>query len=329
MSLLEIEDLKILFASGGTFIPAVEGLDMRIGEFESVALVGESGCGKTVTGYSMMGLLNSPPAFIRAKKFRYQGGGENVDILEAGETELRRLRGRGISMVFQEPSNALNPVITAGRQLSEVFLMQGLKPRQAAEAAVELMRSAGISAPEHRYGQYPHELSGGMKQRLLIAMATACCPKLLIADEPTTALDLTIQAQILHLIRELQQKNRMAMLLITHDLGVVAHSASRVYVMYCGKIVEHGPVRDILDKPLHPYTQGLIWAASFITGKKEPFRQIPLSVPHPSAKPRGCYFHPRCEKAGDICRKEAPPLVRTAAGRELRCWLYSGGPGNP
>jgi oligopeptide/dipeptide ABC transporter ATP-binding protein len=173
-----------------------------------------------------------------------------------------------------------------------------------------------------------------MKQRILIAIATACRPKLLIADEPTTALDVTIQAQILHLIKNLQGKNRMAMLLITHDLGVVAHSASRVYVMYCGKIVEHGPVRDVLDNPLHPYTQGLVravspWAVSPINGTKKQFRQIPLSVPHPSAKPRGCYFHPRCEKARDTCRNEMPPLMRVTEGREVRCWLCGGGPGDP
>jgi oligopeptide/dipeptide ABC transporter ATP-binding protein len=325
LSLLEIEQLKILFASPGGFIRAVEGIDIRIEEFESVALVGESGCGKSVTGFSVMRLLQEPPAIVRADKLLYNGGerGE-TDILKLSETGMQGLRGHDISMVFQEPASALNPVMTVGSQLDEVFIRQGIKGKTAAAASVELLKSVGISAPERRYKQYPHELSGGMKQRVLIAMATACRPKLLIADEPTTALDVTIQAQILNLIKELREKNRMALLLITHDLGVVAHNASRVYVMYCGKIVEHGAVRDVLLNPLHPYTQGLIWAVPRVSGEKERFKQIPLSVPHPAQKPAGCYFHPRCDRACDICRRHMPPLVKQKDGREVRCWMCKG-----
>jgi len=322
MSLLEIKGLKIVFASGGKPIRAVENIDLRIEEGESVALVGESGCGKSVTGFSVMRLLKSPPATVRADKILFDAGeGHPFDILNAGEKAMQALRGDRIGMIFQEPSSALNPVMSVGRQIDEVFMRhRGVKQKDAAPMTIDIMRGVGISAPERRYKQFPHEMSGGMKQRILIAMAVACRPRLLIADEPTTALDVTIQAQILALLHELIDRNRTAMLLITHDLGVVASSASRVYVMYCGKIVEHGATTDVLNKPLHPYTKGLLRAVPRLSEKKERYEPIPLSVPHPAQKPEGCYFHPRCPEVCEACRRYMPPLIKTADGREVRCW---------
>jgi oligopeptide/dipeptide ABC transporter ATP-binding protein len=322
MSLLEVEQLKIMFASPGGLIRAVENVDLTIGESESVALVGESGCGKSVTGLSIMKLLRTPPAIVAADKMLFAGQKRPVDLTRAAEREMQDLRGDEIGMIFQEPSGALNPVVTVGKQVDEAFIRhRALSPKQAAAATKALLAEVGISAPERRYSQYPHELSGGMKQRVVIAIATACRPKLLIADEPTTALDVTIQAQILELLAALRDGYKPAMLLITHDLGVVARSASRVYVMYCGKIVEHGATRDVLKNPLHPYTKGLIRAVPRLNGRKERFEQIPLSVPHPSAKPSGCYFHPRCALACGVCRKFMPPLTKADGGRGVRCWL--------
>ncbi|GHU98214.1 dipeptide/oligopeptide/nickel ABC transporter ATP-binding protein [Clostridia bacterium] len=309
-----------MFAGGGgKLLRAVENADLSIEAGESVALVGESGCGKSVTGFSIMRLLKTPPAIVRADRLTFDG----ADILTLPEPDMQAIRGRDIGMIFQEPSSALNPVMTVGKQVDEVFLRhRGLKQKEAREATVALFRDIGISAPERRYHQYPHELSGGMKQRILIATATACRPKLLIADEPTTALDVTIQAQILELLRELREKNKMSMLLITHDLGVVAHNAERVHVMYCGKIVETGRTAEVLTDPLHPYTKGLLRAVPRLGEKRDRFEQIPLSVPHPSAKPEGCYFHPRCSEACEACKKHMPPLMPVGkdGARAVRCW---------
>ena len=322
MSLLEISQLKIMFATKRGFIRAVEGIDLRIEEGESVALVGESGCGKSVTGYSIMRLLKSPPASVKADKMLFELSDGNVfDIQNATESAMQELRGNRIGMIFQEPSSALNPVMTVGKQVDEVFMRhRGIKADEATPLTIEMMKKVGISAPERRYKQYPHEMSGGMKQRILIAMALACRPRLLIADEPTTALDVTVQAQILDLLHDLIQSDRTAMLLITHDLGVVASSASRVYVMYCGKIVEHGLTADVLQNPLHPYTKGLLNAVPRMSEKKERYVPIPLSVPHPTQKPKGCFFHPRCSEVCDACRQHMPPLVKISDSREVRCW---------
>ena len=330
MRLLNVEKLKIGFVSPGGLIRAVEGIDLQINRGESVALVGESGCGKSVTAFSLMRLLNAPPAIIKADKIELfehgdepcEHGDDPCNLLNLSESQMQHIRANHMGMIFQDPSSSLNPVMTVGQQIDEVFARhRGAKQNQAKEMTLQMMKSVKIPGYERRYKQYPHELSGGMKQRILIAMALACKPQLLIADEPTTALDVTVQAQIMSLIKEMTVEYNTAMLLITHDLGVAAASTDRVYVMYSGKIVEHGSTQQILHQPMHPYTQGLIEALPKLDGKKERFTPIPLSVPHPSKKPSGCYFHPRCKSCmGDVCKTHMPPLVDVGEGRQVRCW---------
>lgn len=269
-----------------------------------------------------MKLHTTPPAYITADRFLFVShDGTEHDILKKTEEQMLKLRAEEMAMIFQDPSTFLNPVMTVGEQLDEVFVYHmNMKPKQARVKSIEMMRKVGIPDPEMRATQYPHELSGGLKQRILIAMATSLSPRLLIADEPTTALDVTIQAQILGLISERCAKEKMSLLMITHDLGVVREMADRVYVMYCGKIVEQGTVEEILRKPQHPYTKALIDTVPKLGDKVERFVQIPHNVPHPMNKPDGCYFSNRCAYCTELCKKKQPPLFDRGNGRKTRCY---------
>ena len=322
MSVLDIKNLKIVFRTEEGFVRAVEGVDIVINEGERVAIVGESGCGKSVTSLSIMGLLTTPPAYVTADRFRFTDrDGNEHDLLTKTENEMLALRAEEMAMIFQDPSTFLNPVMTIGEQLDEVFIYHmNLKPKEARVHSIEMMKKVGIPDPEMRAAQYPHELSGGLKQRILIAMATSLSPRLLIADEPTTALDVTIQAQILRLISERCENEKMALLMITHDLGVVREMADRVYVMYCGKIVEEGTLEEILKNPQHPYTKALIDTVPGMDEKVERFVQIPHNVPHPMRKPEGCYFSNRCAYCTALCREKQPPLFDRGEGRKIRCY---------
>ncbi|MBQ2707376.1 MAG: ABC transporter ATP-binding protein [Clostridia bacterium] len=322
-NVLEINNLKVIFGVEGTFVRAVEGVDITIGEGERVAIVGESGCGKSVTSLACMKLLSTPPAYMTADKLEFTAkDGTRHDLLAKTENEMLSLREEEMAMIFQDPSTFLNPVMTIGEQLDEVFIYhRHMKPKAARAESIEMMKKVGIPDPAMRAEQYPHELSGGLKQRILIAMATACAPRLLIADEPTTALDVTIQAQILRLINERCRHDGMSLLMITHDLGVVREMADRVYVMYCGKIVEEGTIDEILDHPLHPYTKALIDTVPGIDERVERFVQIPHNVPHPANKPAGCYFSNRCAYCTELCTKAQPPLRACGEGRRARCFF--------
>ena len=304
--LLQIRGLRVEFETDAGPVPAVRGVDLEVMAGETLALVGESGCGKSVTALSIMRLLSGR---IAAGEIRF---GEQ-DLARLQEPELRRIRGSQIGMIFQEPMTSLNPVFRIGKQIEEVLLLhQKLAPAAARAQAIELLGRVGIPSPQERVQQYPHELSGGMKQRVMIAMAIACKPKLLIADEPTTALDVTIQAQIMTLLKSLQQDLGMALLLITHDLGVVAHVAQRVDVMYAGKIVEHGSVHDIFKRPAHPYTQALLGALPHPSTVGKRLEAIVGRVPSPSMLPAGCAFCARCKHAFAPCQGEQPPLLAVA-----------------
>jgi len=313
--LLSIRDLRVDFETDSGTAPAVRGVDFEIAAGETVALVGESGCGKSVTAMSIMRLVAGR---IQAEGMHFQG----QDLQALADSEMRRVRGGQIGMIFQEPMTSLNPVFTIGRQIEEVLVLhQKLAPQAAREQALELLKRVGIPSPERRILQYPHELSGGMKQRVMIAMAIACRPKLLIADEPTTALDVTIQAQIMELLRSLKQEFGMAVLLITHDLGVVAHFAERVLVMYAGKIVEQGSVRDIFKRPSHPYTAALIAALPDPLRPTARLEAIPGRVPSPRLLPPGCSFCARCKSAFEPCASEPPILYSVAPGHDAACFL--------
>ncbi|HEY0522004.1 MAG TPA: ABC transporter ATP-binding protein [Stellaceae bacterium] len=308
-ALLEIEDLRTYFFTRDGVVRAVDGVSLSVGEGETLAVVGESGCGKSVTSLSILRLVASPPGRIVSGAIRFQGR----DLLTLSDAEMRAIRGNEISMIFQEPMTSLNPVLTVGRQIGETLrLHEGLDAQAATRRAIEMLRLVGISEAERRVRQYPHQLSGGMRQRVMIAMALACNPKLLIADEPTTALDVTIQAQILDLMRGLKAKTGAAIVLITHDLGVVAEMAERVVVMYAGRKVEEAPVRDLFRRPFHPYTVGLLASvprlgASLDEGAGEHrLAEIRGTVPSLREEIVGCAFAPRCGFATDLCRREAP-----------------------
>ena len=320
MPLLQVENLQTHFGTLDGVVRAVEGLSFHIQGGETLAIVGESGCGKSVTSMSILRLIQEPPGKI-AGSIRFLG--EN--LLEKTETEMRQIRGNSISMIFQEPMTSLNPVLTVGRQIGETFqLHQGMNAKEAEERAVEMLTLVGIPAPGRRVREYPHQLSGGMRQRVMIAMALACNPKLLIADEPTTALDVTIQAQILDLMRDLKTRLGSAIMLITHDLGVVAEMAQRVVVMYAGRKVEEGTVEDIYANPRHPYTRGLIGAvpklgSSLVEGGRSKLAEIPGLVPSLREKILGCAFAGRCEMATNICRAVAPAIEIKAPGHLVAC----------
>ena len=316
-NLLELKNLKVIFPSEMGVVKAVEGIDLDIKQGECVALVGESGCGKSVTSLSIMRLLNTPPAIIKVDKISLDG----EDISKFSESKMEEIRGRQISMIFQDAMTALNPVMTVGKQIDEVFLKHGkMSKKEARINTVKALKLVGIPEPKSRAKSFPHQLSGGLRQRVLIAMAFACMPKLIIADEPTTALDVTIQAQVLNVLSDMQKRHKVSLLLITHDLSVVAHTADTVYVMYSGKIVEKAKVEDLFNLPHHPYTEGLMGSIPRLSDTTKHFVQIPDQVPHPMFKPTGCYFHPRCKYATEKCKKEMPPLVELENGRLIRCF---------
>ncbi len=317
---LEVDGLSVEFRTALGTVRAVDDLSFTIGEGETVAIVGESGSGKSTAALALLRLVPDPPGRIAAGRVRLDGR----DLMGLGDAEIRKVRGRQIAMIFQDPMMALNPVYTVERQIGEVLRLHlGLGNDAAFAQVVELLRLVGVPAPEDRARQYPHNLSGGMRQRVMIAMALACRPRLLIADEPTTALDVTVQAQVLELIQELKSRLGMAVLLITHDLGVVAETAHRVIVMYTGRKVEEGATERIFADPRHPYTAGLIDAAKWEERGGE-LREIPGSVPSPFDMPQGCSFAPRCAAVLARCRDEAPDLAEVAAGRPVRCFVAQG-----
>jgi peptide/nickel transport system ATP-binding protein len=320
-ALLEVENLQTHFGTPDGVVRAVDGLSFHIEAGETVAIVGESGCGKSVTSMSILRLVQEPPGKI-AGSVRFNG----KDLLTLSEKEMRAIRGNEISMIFQEPMTSLNPVLTVGRQIGETLrLHQGMNRQQAEARAVEMLKLVGIPAPERRVREYPHQLSGGMRQRVMIAMALACNPKLLIADEPTTALDVTIQAQILDLMRDLKSKVGAAIMLITHDLGVVAETASRVVVMYAGRKVEEAKVEEVFLRPKHPYTQGLLGAVPKLGSSLEDevgrtkLAEIPGLVPSLRKPIIGCAFAGRCPKVTDFCRQVAPAVEEKEPGHYAAC----------
>lgn len=317
--LLDVKNLRTQFTVKGGVVNAVNGVDFEINEGEVVALVGESGSGKSVTSLSIMGLIPNPPGKVVDGQILFK----NEDLLKKSKKQMQDLRGNEISMIFQEPMTSLNPVFTIEKQITETLLRHTkMNKKEALNRAIEMLRLVGIPSPEQRVKSYPHELSGGMRQRVMIAIALACNPKLLIADEPTTALDVTIQAQILELMLKLKDELNTSILLITHDLGVVAEIADRVVVMYAGQAVEKGNIQELFEKPLHPYTEGLLRSIPKVDEKSEKLFIIPGMVPNPLKMPKGCAFSTRCRKCMDICTKEPPPLEEVD-GRQVRCFLYA------
>lgn len=324
--LLEIRGLKTHFDTRDGVVKAVDAVDLHVDRGEVLGIVGESGCGKSVTSLSVMGLIAHPGSIVAGDVFF-----DGKNLTEMKKSEVRDLRGEHISMIFQQPAGALNPVYRAGAQIKEVFeLHRDWSKDVEQEKVIEMLTRVGIPDPETRARAYPHELSGGMAQRVMIAMALACEPELLIADEPTTALDVTIQAQILDLIRDLQASSNTAVLLITHDLGVVAEMAHRVAVMYAGEIVEESDVRTIFHEPMHPYTQGLVGSIPVLGVLKDVLDTIPGVVPSLIDLPSGCRFASRCvdrlQNDLEICTSAKPELLEVASGHKVRCWLYQDGP---
>ncbi|MCL2026816.1 MAG: ABC transporter ATP-binding protein [Leptospirales bacterium] len=314
--MIDVKDLTVTFHLADAIVHAVRGGTFSVKEGETLGLVGESGCGKSVSAFSILRLVSG------------KIGGEIIykgrDLLSLSEAEMRKIRGSEISMIFQEPMISLNPVLTVGFQVSEPFVTHlGLSKKDALERSVEMLRLVGISDPEKRCKSYPHEFSGGMRQRVMIAMALAASPSLLIADEPTTALDVTIQAQILELLTELQRERKMSMLLITHDLGVVSNVADNIAIMYAGEIVEHGSASDIMNSPSHPYTIGLLEAMPEMDKMSDRLASIPGTVPSPLSLPRGCAFYPRCNMAFDACKNSTVPLQELPDGRKVRCLKFN------
>jgi oligopeptide/dipeptide ABC transporter ATP-binding protein len=316
--LLDVRGLKTSFRTMDGIVHAVDGVDFAVKPGQTLGIVGESGCGKSVTSLSVMRLLASN-GFVEDGQILFEGR----DLLEISESEMRKIRGNQISMIFQEPMTSLNPVYTIGNQVSEVLQVhKGLRGREAQDRTIEMLRRVGIPSAERRISDYPHNLSGGMRQRVMIAMALATDPKLLIADEPTTALDVTIQAQILDLMRGLSREFNTAVMLITHDLGVVAEMAQEVAVMYTGQIVERGTVYQVLKEPLHPYTMGLLNSIPNEESKGEKLNVIRGVVPNPLELPKGCTFAPRCPFVMDICRRQVPKLLDIGGNHLAHCWLY-------
>ncbi|MEG7381670.1 ABC transporter ATP-binding protein [Bacillus subtilis] len=320
--ILSVNQLRTSFFVNGKEIPAVDGVDFTINEGEILGIVGESGSGKSVTSLSIMKLLKDTPGKIVGGSIHFDG----KDLLDLSEKEVRELRGKEIAMIFQEPMTSLNPVLTIGNQLREA-IKKHLKysRKKADEHAVSMLTQVGISRADEILQQYPHQLSGGMRQRVMIAMAMSCSPKLLIADEPTTALDVTIQAQILDVMKDMQEKHGTSILLITHDLGVIAETCDRVAVMYAGRIVEQGSVYDLFDDPKHPYTKGLLESIPRIGKRQERLHSIQGNVPMAEDWPAGCKFASRCPFVFDKCLKKEPPLLNVGEGRTSRCWLNENG----
>lgn len=318
-ALLRVRDLRVSFHTGAGVARAVDGISFDLHAGRTLALVGESGCGKSVSAMSVIGVLPTPPARVEGGEILFQGG----DLLKSGAAAMQRVRGSEITMIFQEPMSALNPVYTVGAQIGDVLrLHRGIDRAAARAAAVRLFEEVGIPAPARRIDEYPHQMSGGMLQRAMIAMALACDPKVLIADEPTTALDVTIQAQVLELLERIQRERGTAILLITHDLGVVAETADDVAVMYAGKIVESGTVAQLFAAPQHPYTRGLFRSLPSFARRGHALNTIAGVVPPATDFPEGCRFEPRCAHAFGRCTAIAPPLVAAADGHRAACWLH-------
>ncbi|WP_010271575.1 ABC transporter ATP-binding protein [Paenibacillus senegalensis] len=317
--LIEISNLSTHFHTAAGAVKAVDGISFRIHHGETVCIVGESGCGKSITAMSIMGLVEGPHGQVVDGQILF----DDRDLLRISKEEMRRIRGNEISIIFQEPMSSLNPVLTIGKQIMEpLMLHQRLSKKQARARALELIELVGIPRAEQIAESYPHQLSGGMLQRIMIAIAISCRPKLLIADEPTTALDVTIQAQVLDTLRRSKEQSNMSIMLITHDLGVVAEMADYVIVMYAGKIVEQGDVVELFENPKHPYTQGLLKSKPVIGQRKEQLYSIPGQVPNPLELSASCYFHDRCESCMEICRSQQPQLKTVRAGNQVACWLY-------
>ena len=315
-AMLEVRDLRTHFFTDDGVVRAVDGVSFAVEPGETLAIVGESGSGKSVTSLSILRLIADPPGRIVSGSIHFKG----KNLLELGQPAMRAIRGKEISMIFQEPMTSLNPVYTCGEQIIEAVVLHEKVDRTAARArAIEMLQRVGIPSPEQRVDEYPHQMSGGLRQRVMIAMALACRPAILIADEPTTALDVTIQAQILELLKQLQRELGMAVLLITHDLGVVAETADRVAVMYAGQVVEYAGVEATFRKPLHPYTAGLQASLPKLGVVQDRLRVIPGNVPNPVRFPKGCRFHPRCPVRQDRCLTD-PPMMAFEDGRLSRCW---------
>ena len=318
-SILHVDSLHISFATNEGRINVVEDISFFIGSGEIVGLVGESGCGKSVTAMAIMRLNQSPPSSVEYGRIFFKGN----DILSLDESSMRHIRGNRIGMIFQEPMTSLNPTFTIGYQVAEVFRCHlELSQNEANNKTVEMLDLVGIGGAQRRMEQYPHELSGGLRQRVMIAIALACRPELLIADEPTTALDVTVQAQILDLLRTLQSEMNMSVLLISHDLGIIAETCDRVYVMYAGRIVEQASVVELFRNPLHPYTTGLMSSSPRLGQSKKRLPMIPGMVPSPSQRGTGCYFTDRCSKASEYCRHNTPTLEAVGDKHQVACWNY-------
>lgn len=325
MPLIELKDLKTYFYTEDGVVQAVDGVSFGIEKQDTLGVVGESGCGKSVTALSIMGLVPMPPGRIEGGEVIYHRNGNPVDLtkLNPKGREMRSIRGNEIAMIFQEPMTSLNPVFTIGNQIIEaITLHQNVNKKEARKRAIAMLDEVGIPLPEQRVDEYPHQLSGGMRQRAMIAMALSCNPSMLIADEPTTALDVTIQAQILELMGELQEEFHTSIMFITHDLGVIAEITNFVVVMYLGKIVESGSVERVFKEPTMPYTQGLMESIPSLdvdAGRLNPIEGV---VPDPYNIPKGCPFNTRCPHVMDICKREAPPLEEVAEGHYSACWLH-------
>lgn len=320
MTLLKVEDLTIQFKSRQGVVKAVDRVSFELAKGSSLGIVGESGSGKSVTSLTIMGLLQNANSEITGR-IDFEG----KDLLKLSPEEMRKIRGKSVSMIFQEPMTSLNPLHTCGKQIMEPILIhqKDVSKQEAKKYAIEMLRMVGIPSPEQRFHEYPHQMSGGMRQRIMIAIALACNTKLLIADEPTTALDVTIQAQILDLMNSLKKKRDMSIIMITHDLGVVKEMCEKVVVMYTGQIVEKSPTELVFADPLHPYTKGLLNAIPKISNKVERLEAIEGTVPDALKMPSGCSFHPRCKYATEKCKVEAPPLFKLEDGREVRCFIYN------
>ncbi|WP_338652415.1 ABC transporter ATP-binding protein [Lysinibacillus sp. Y5S-8] len=317
---LRVSDLETSFTRDKTEIKILRGVNFSIRKGEILGLVGESGSGKSLTSLSIMQLFHGTTGEIVNGSIHFNG----EDLTKMSESEIRKIRGKQMAMIFQEPMTSLNPVLKIGKQLMEAIEMHLKLPKnESKHHAIQMLKSVGIGRAEEIIHEYPHQLSGGMRQRVMIAMAMACQPKLLIADEPTTALDVTIQAQILELMKKLKEEHETAILLITHDLGVVAEMCDKVVVMYAGQVVEEADVFELFASPKHPYTKGLIASVPKIGDKKEVLDSINGQVPSPQNMPKGCKFAPRCDHAMSICRQESPPTLKISATRQCSCWLYA------
>lgn len=318
-TLVEFKNLRTHFYTEDGVVKAVDDVSFKIKQGETIGVVGESGCGKSVTAMSLMRLIPNPPGEIVGGEIIFNG----KKILDISEDEMREIRGNSISVIFQEPMTSLNPVFTVGQQISEVIILhQKLNKQEAEKKSIEMLKLVGIPRAEELIKCYPHELSGGMRQRVMIAMAMACNPKLLIADEPTTALDVTIQAQILDLMKDIKEKLGTSIMLITHDLGVIAEMADYVVVMYAGKVVEEAPVNELFKNPMHPYTLGLLQSKPILNQNRERLYSIPGQVPNPIGLPDDCHFCTRCSKNIKMCSEKIPPLVDLGNNHKVACWLY-------